>query len=87
MKVYKLYATILVFSLLLGLGVFAFTPDQATAIGCGDPPCHGRYCCDEQGVCQSGFLEWGVCWYAPYACTNQCGFSYEGCLLEEFCQL
>jgi hypothetical protein len=81
----KLYMTILAFSLLLGLAVFAVMPEQAMALKCGDPPCQAYWCCDGQGDCDPGYMRYGTCLTAPPSCQSVCHFNFIGCWFEEFC--
>ncbi|MDH3891970.1 MAG: hypothetical protein OEV49_12890 [candidate division Zixibacteria bacterium] len=81
----KLYMTILALSLLLGLGVFAVTPDQAVANECGGSPCMAFWCCIDLGGCQRDYIEYGICLSAPPVCHEVCDFNVFGCWLEEEC--
>ncbi|MDH3891971.1 MAG: hypothetical protein OEV49_12895 [candidate division Zixibacteria bacterium] len=81
----KLYMTILAFSVLLGLAVFAVTPDQAVSNECGGFPCRAYYCCQDQGQCSAGYLEYGICLVAPPSCSEVCDFDFMGCWFPEEC--
>jgi hypothetical protein len=75
----RLYMTILAFSLLLGVGVFAVTPEQAISNECGGFPCRAYWCCMDQGQCGTGEVEYGICQDAPPSCSEACDFDFYGC--------